>query len=175
MSLPPMRFKTFSWPKNPAKLHISSERQVKEVFLPFLQSSFQDLGSKRRIVSGEGVFLGPHAADAFQSLSGLLSQGGSGTLSLPALPPLSASLVRLDLLADPLPNSVRYSFEFWEDPAAPSDSASNASLRSVPVPAGGNVWATANQYGCSYQQVIDKNPHIQWPNFFPADDWLVIP
>ena len=174
MSLPPMRFKSFSWPKNPAKLHISSERQVKEVFLPFLQSSFQDLGSKRRIVSGEGVFLGPHAADTFQSLSDLLSQGGSGTLSLPALPPLSASLVRLDLLADPLPNSVRYSFEFWEDPAAPSASAASG-LRTAAVPAGDNVWSVASRYGCSYQQLLDHNPHLQWPNFFPANDWLVIP
>lgn len=175
MSLPAMRFKNFSWPKNPAKLHISSQRQVKEVFLPFLRSSFQDLGSKRRVVSGEGVFLGPHAADSFQALSNLLSQGGSGTLSLPALPPLSASLVRLDLIADPVPNTVRYSFEFWEDPAAPSDSPSSLDLPSVPVSAGGNVWAVANQYGSSYQEVIGCNPHIQWPNFFPADDWLVIP
>lgn len=175
MPLPAMRFKTFSWPKNPAKLHISSQRQIHEVFLPFLHSSFQDLGQKRRVVSGEGVFFGPRAKEDFQALQDLFSQGGSGTLCLPALPPMTASLIRLDLIADPLPNTLRYSFEFWEDPIAPVSLSKTLSPACLPVSAGDNVWSAAQRCHCSYQQILDKNPHIQWPNFFPCDDWLVIP
>ncbi len=174
MSLPAMRFKNFLWPKNPAKLHIASQRQIHEVFLPFLHSSFQDFGSKRRIISGEGLFLGPHANQDFEALSDLLSQGGSGTLCLPALPPLTAALVKLDLLADPAPNTVRYSFEFWEDPVSTAASQTKT-LPVCPVTAGDNVWSVAIRHGCSYDKILSSNPQIQWPNFFPHDDWLVIP
>lgn len=174
MSLPAMRFKNFLWPKNPAKLHIASQRQIHEVFLPFFHSSFQDFGPKRRVISGEGLFLGPSAGDTFQELSDLLAKGGSGTLCLPALPPITAALVKLDLIADPAPNTVRYSFEFWEDPVL-GTASQNGELAACPVPAGDNVWSAAVRCGSSYDKILSQNPHIQWPNFFPHDDWLVIP
>lgn len=175
MSLPAMRFKNFSWPKNPHKLQISSQREIKEFFLPFLHSSFQDFGAKRRKISGEGVFLGPQAAEQFQQLSSLLAEGGSGVLALPALPPLSAALVRLDLLADPSPNAVRYSFEFLEDSCASSALPADLDRPCYLAAPGENVWEIANRFHTSYATLLTLNPQLQWPNYFLTQERVVLP
>ena len=67
MKLPAMRFKGFSWPKNPGKLKMETQRDLKEHTLPYAGSLVQDYGRKRRKISGEGVFLGRRRWPLFRS------------------------------------------------------------------------------------------------------------
>ena len=63
-----MRFKDFTWPKNPAVLKVSFEDHLEEMILPYAGARFQNLGRKKQVVSGEGVFTGPSAQEQFHRL-----------------------------------------------------------------------------------------------------------
>ena len=81
-----MRFKDFTWPKNPAVLKVSFEDHLEEMILPYAGARFQNLGRKKHVVSGEGVFTGPSAQEQFHRLWELQKQTDSGLLFLPDLP-----------------------------------------------------------------------------------------
>lgn len=175
MKLPAMRFKGFSWPKNPGKLQIETQRDLKEHTLPYAGSLMQDYGRKRRKVSGEGVFLGEEALASFQELSAFLEQGGSGLLILPELPAMTAALVKLELVGETTPNAVRYCFEFWEDLSASGEGARAGTGRSYRCKEGEDVWVIANRYRTQAEAVLAVNPQIQWPNFLREGEVVNLP
>ncbi len=175
MKLPAMRFKGFSWPKNPGKLKMETQRDLKEHTLPYAGSLVQDYGRKRRKISGEGVFLGEKALASFQELSALLEQGGSGLLILPEFPAMMATLVKLELVGETTPHAVRYSFEFWEDLASGAEGTVLGTGRSHRCQEGEDVWTIANRYRTQAEVVLAVNPQIQWPNFLREGEVVHLP
>ena len=61
--LTPMRYKDFVWPHNPAVYSITYERQVAVHKVPFGRYCLQDLGLTRRVMRGQGEFVGQGAYD----------------------------------------------------------------------------------------------------------------
>ncbi len=175
MSLAAMRFQGFSFPKNPTKLQITTERDLKEHNLPYAGSLVQDYGRRRRKVSGEGVFLGADAMEHFQTLSGFLEQGGSGLLILPDLPAMTAALVRLALIGETTPSVVRYSFEFWEDLSGTAESTGVVQGRTYRCRAGDDLWRIANQYHTGVPELLAVNPQLQWANLLREGEVVYLP
>ena len=64
--LPPMRYKTFTFPHNPRIYAISYQRDVAVQKVPMGIFSMQDLGRTCRVLQGEGEFYGRNAYDTFK-------------------------------------------------------------------------------------------------------------
>ena len=69
MLLSPMRFKNFVWPHNPRVYSIAFERKLAAHKIPFGLHYLQSLGQTRRVLRGEGEFVGPQAYDTFKQLA----------------------------------------------------------------------------------------------------------
>lgn len=69
MILAPMRFKSFVWPHNPRVYSIAYERKMAVHKIPFGRHYLQSLGQTRRVLRGEGEFVGEHAYDTFKELA----------------------------------------------------------------------------------------------------------
>jgi hypothetical protein len=109
-----MSFKGFTWPQNPRVLRVERQRELRELFSPRAGGQIQDLGLRCREVTGEGCFWGEAAAKQFQTLDGLLQQGGEGMLAVPGLEPFPAQFYRLRMLREPGPDCIHYAFSFLE-------------------------------------------------------------
>ena len=115
MQLSNMRYKTFVWPHNPRVYSIQLERKMAVNKVPFGRYKLQNLGMTRRVMRGEGEFVGPDAYDQFRELGSLFYQETPGTLVHPLWNTTSAWFVDLKLEQEPRADYVKYSFEFWED------------------------------------------------------------
>ena len=69
MILSPMRFKSFVWPHNPRVYSIGYERKIAVHKIPFGRHYLQSLGQTRRVLKGEGEFVGEGAYDKFKELA----------------------------------------------------------------------------------------------------------
>ena len=69
MILAPMRFKGFVWPHNPRVYSITFERKLATHKIPFGLHYLQSLGQTRRVLRGEGEFVGERAYDTFKELA----------------------------------------------------------------------------------------------------------
>ena len=58
MILTPMRYKSYTWPHNPRVYSIDYERKMAVHKVPFGYYYLQDLGRTRRVMEGEGEFVG---------------------------------------------------------------------------------------------------------------------
>ena len=114
MLLTPMRYKDYIWPHNPATYSITYERQVAVHKVPFGRYAMQDLGQSCRVIRGQGEFAGEGAYDAFKQLASVFYSEGPGLLIHPLWQISNAYFTALKLEQEPLPNYVRYSFEFRE-------------------------------------------------------------
>ena len=56
-----MRYKDYVWPHNPRTYTIDYERRMAAQKVPFGRYHLQDLGLTRRVMKGEGEFVGPTA------------------------------------------------------------------------------------------------------------------
>ena len=72
MILSPMRFKSFVWPHNPRVYSITYERKLAAHKIPFGRHCLQSLGQTRRVLRGEGEFVGEGASDTFTALASVL-------------------------------------------------------------------------------------------------------
>lgn len=186
MSLAPMRYRDFVWPHNPRVYSIDYERKMAVNKVPFGTYYLQDLGRTRRVMRGEGEFVGENAYAQFGQLANTFYEEGAGLLIHPLWQAANAYFVALRLEQEPRPDYVRYSFEFWESidtysgtvkqlTAAAAESApsggQSAAVRRHTVRAGDTLWALAGQYGLSLAELMALNPQIKNPNLiYPGDE-----
>lgn len=158
-----MRFGSFVWKRNPETLRVEDERTVKRLTLPQKGETLQDLGRRRRAVSGKGTFLGRDATAEFERLATLFRTGGSQVLCIPGAAPFRAVFASLQMLGEARPNAVDYSFQFLEDEEAVWDDGI-LQKRSAICTAGETLWHVANRFSTTVDRLRQCNPQIEWPN-----------
>ena len=186
MRLSSMRYKGFVWPHNPRVYSIEFERSMAVNKIPFGRYSLQSLGLTRRIMRGEGVFVGEDAYQTFKELATVFYEDTPGVLVHPLWDTTSAWFVALELAQEPLPDYVKYTFEFWEDYTGSTttarllDTDGNGSGTAGTtggtsagaeddavwhtVVKGETLWAMALRYGVDLTDLIPLNPQISNPN-----------
>ena len=190
MILTPMRYKDYVWPHNPRVYSIDYEREMALHKIPFGLCYLQDLGRTRRVMEGEGEFVGEGAYAQFGQLANVFHTEGPGLLVHPVWQAASAYFVTLRLEQEPRPNFVRYSFSFWEDTdlysgqipvqtvtsiggtsAGTNPSAASGASNRYRVVAGDTLWGIAQRFGLTLETLIALNPQIKNPNLIrPGDE-----
>lgn len=192
MLLTPMRFKEYVWPHNPRVYSIDYERIMAINKIPFGLYYLQDLGRTRRVMKGEGEFIGQDAYSQFGQLANVFYSGGPGQLIHPLWQAANAYFVSLRLEQEPLRDYVRYSFEFWEEAnyysgevrtwSSQSTQGSGTTqtaqaaqtIQTIPVyyqvVKGDTLWAIASRYGMALSDLIALNPQIKNPNLIHIGD-----
>ena len=195
MRLTPMRYKDYTWPHNPEVYVVGHQRRLAVPPVPFGQCVIQDLGSSYRVLRGEGVFAGENAYEQFQQLVNVFRESGPGLLVHPVWQTERAWFASLTVTEEPLPDYVRYQFEFWEDwngyaegltqvdVGNTSDGDVEAAVRTDSgvetavylVKKGDTLWGIAKRYGVSLTALIAANPQIKNPNLIYPGDRVNIP
>ena len=186
MTLSPMRYKTYTWPHNPRVYSIDYERKMAVHKTPFGLFHLQDLGRTKRVMKGEGEFVGEDAYSQFGALAKVFYEDGPGLLVHPLWQTANAFFVSLRLEQEPRPDYVRYSFEFWEDDSWYTGMATQLTRTEATavegaagepvekayhrVVKGDTLWAIANTYGISLTELIALNPQIKNPNLIHVGD-----
>ena len=182
MILSPMRFKSFVWPHNPRVYSITYERKIAVHKIPFGRHYLQSLGQTRRVLKGEGEFVGKGAYDKFKELATVFYEETPGTLVHPVWMTTMAWFAGLELRQEPRRDYVAYSFEFWEVlPDNDTTELTAVTVNSVGAPAvsaavgaaqeewytvvkGDTLWGLSMRYGVPLSRIIDLNPDIRNPN-----------
>ena len=191
MRLTPMRFKDFTWPHNPEVYTVEHRRRIAVHQVPFGRCVMQELGGSYRVLKGEGTFAGADAYEQFRRLFEVFRQEGPGLLVHPVWPAERAYFASLEMAEEPLPDFVRYRFEFWEDwsgydggwkevPAKSGDSpagtpAAAQAERTHTVRKGDTLWGIAKQYGVGLAELLRANPGIKNPNLIYPGEAVRIP
>ena len=184
MVLAPMKFKDFTWPHNPRTYTIEYKREMGEHKVPFGRYHLQDLGPARRVMRGEGEFVGEKAYEQFKALATVFYSDGPGVLVHPVWQSANAYFVELSLSQEPRKDYVKYTFTFWESydgyqayarkgaqaapaPARPEAGESGGSGAGEVwhrVVRGENLWRIARSYGADLRENIALNHQIRNPN-----------
>ena len=182
MILSPMRFKSFVWPHNPRVYSITYERKIAVHKIPFGRHYLQSLGQTRRVLKGEGEFVGKGAYDKFKELATVFYEETPGTLVHPVWMTTTAWFAGLELRQEPRRDYVAYSFEFWEVlPDNDTTELTAVTVNSVGAPAvsaavgaaqeewytvvkGDTLWGLSRRYGVPLSRIIVLNPDIRNPN-----------
>lgn len=188
MILSPMRFKDFVWPHNPRVYSITYERKMAVHKIPFGRHYLQSLGQTRRVLKGEGEFVGEHAYDTFKELATVFYEETPGVLVHPVWMTTTAWFAALELRQAPRRDYVAYSFEFWEvidgsgetkltaraadasgqsgggGPAGAEDSRAQWHT----VARGDTLWELSRRYGTAVDRLVELNPSIRNPNLIYA-------
>ena len=194
MLLTPMRYKDYIWPHNPATYSIVYERQVAVHKVPFGRYYMQDLGMGCRVMRGQGEFSGEGAYDEFKKLATVFYADGPGLLIHPLWQSANAYFTALKLEQEPLPDYVRYSFEFRERYDGYSDSltslgtaaggsagsagqtAQEAVQKTIhTVVSGDTLWGISRRYNVALEDLLRANPGIKNPNLIHIGEQVVIP
>lgn len=190
-----MRYKNYTWPHNPEIYAVERRRRLAVHPVPFGTCVIQDLGGDYQVLQGEGVFVGPDAYEQFRRLAEVFQQGGAGLLVHPVWRTERAWFASLTVEEEPLPDYVRYRFEFWEDwngysggltPVQDSSQeegesgtgsvgAETGETRTYTVCKGDTLWEIAGRYGVELTALITANPQIKNPNLIYPGDEVRIP
>lgn len=184
-----MRYKEYTWPHNPETYAVEYRRKVASHKVPFGRYVLQDLGVAGQVLRGEGTFAGQRAYEHFRELAEVFGQSGPGLLVHPVWRTERAYFTSLRLQEAPLPDYVRYAFEFWADGASATGLAviEGGGVQAVET-AGGQVeagshivkkgetlWGIAKRYGVSLTALIGANPQIKNPNLIYPGNRVRIP
>lgn len=193
MRLTPMRFKEFTWPHNPEVYTVEYRRRIAVHQVPFGGCVMQELGGSYRVLKGEGVFTGEGAYQRFKKLAEVFQSEGPGLLVHPVWQTERAYFTSLEAVEEPLPDFVRYRFEFWEDgggydgglktvsQGGGGDAVSGSGTESArsgqihTVRKGDTLWGIARQYGVGLTALIRANPQIKNPNLIYPGEAVKVP
>lgn len=177
MTLSPMRFKNFVWPYNPRVYSIAFERKLSVHKIPFGRHKIQSLGQTRRVLKGEGEFVGEGAYDTFKALASVFYEETPGVLVHPVWMTTKAWFAALELRQAPRQDYVAYSFEFWEtlegtgetkltvrNTAERREGAGEGGGEWHTVARGETLWGLSRRYGVEMSRIIALNPSIRNPN-----------
>lgn len=186
MRLTAMRFKDYTWPHNPEVYTVENRRRVAVHQVHFGRCVLQELGGSYRVFRGEGAFVGRDAYEQFKELETVFQSEGPGQLIHPVWQARPAYFVSLKLTEEPVPEYVRYNFEFWEDcgggtgdlrkreedvPGSLPQTAEAAGSGVYTVKKGDTLWGISKRYGKELSAVIAANPQIKNPNLiYPGDE-----
>lgn len=186
MRLTPMRFKDFTWPHNPEVYTVERRRRIAVHQAPFGRCVMQELGSSYLVLKGEGVFAGEDAYEQFKALEEAFREEGPGILVHPVWQAERAYFAALEAVEEPLPDFVRYRFEFWEDwngyesglreiTAENGGGQAAQGQRTHTVRKGDTLWGIAKQYGVELTELIRANPQIKNPNLIYPGEAVRLP
>lgn len=192
MRLTPMRYKDYTWPHNPEVYTVERRRCLVAHQAPFGQCVIQDLGGGYQVLRGEGVFAGANAYEQFQQLVTVFRESGAGLLVHPIWQTERAWFAALTLVEEPLPDYVRYSFEFWEDWGGYEVGLTEVDAGASETPdvtagtgweepdtyivrKGDTLWGIAKRYDVALTALIAANPQIKNPNLIYPGDRVNIP
>ena len=186
MRLIPMRYKSYTWPHNPHTYSIAFQRKVVEHKVPFGRHYLQDLGMAGRVLTGEGEFAGEGAYDQLKELATVFYENTPGILVHPVWQTSNAYFTKLELVQKPLPDYVRYRFEFRELFDAYQEGLEPVSVQTesrqetvsgqiYQVVQGDNLWAIAQRQGVSVEDILKANPELKNPNLIFVGQKVVIP
>ena len=193
MNLTPMRYKDYTWPHNPKVYSVERQRRLVVHQIPYGRCVIQDLGGMYRVLRGEGVFAGEGAYEQFRQLAAVFQEEGPGLLVHPVWQTERARFASLQVTEEPLPDYVRYRFEFWEDwsgyeggltevdvsEAQTNETAErkqeNQEAAVYIVKKGDTLWGIAKRCGVTLTALIQANPQIKNPNLIYPGDRVRIP
>ena len=182
-----MRYKDYVWPHNPRTYTIDYERSVAAQMVPFGRYHLQDLGLTRRVMKGEGEFVGPEAYEEFKKLASVFYLSGPGPLVHPVWQAAEVYFVELSLRQEPRADYVSYAFTFWEsstqtdtairrEELAAGESGSSGTGGGLvhTVAAGETLWGIARDYGVELTELISRNPQIKNPNLILPGEQVTV-
>lgn len=186
-----MRYKNFTWPHNPRTYTIEYRRVMGNHKVPYGRYQLEDMGLTRRVMKGEGEFVGEDAYDQFKALATEFYSEGPGPLIHPVWQGSNAYFVELSLSQEPRQDYVRYTFTFWEsydgygekagltqekgasEAAAGTGNSVQTAARENggvrhKVKKGESLWKIARDYGVELAALLKLNPGIKNPNLIYA-------
>lgn len=185
-----MRYKDYVWPHNPETYSVTWQRKIAVHKVPFGRYCMQEMGPGYRVMRGEGTFVGTGAYQEFRRLAAVFDQEEAGLLVHPVWQAAGAYFVSLQLTEEPMPNFVRYTFEFWEDCGQGTDLTAANTLNSggtaadsgestvsavwYTVKKGDTLWGIAKRYSVTLQSLLAANPQIKNPNLIYAGNQVRI-
>ena len=157
--------------------------------VPFGRYCMQDLGMSCRVIRGQGEFAGEDAYEEFKRLASAFYEDGPGLLIHPLWQISNAYFTALKLEQEPLPDYVRYSFEFrerfdgyGEELTEVSRNGAGSPVRRAETPevrhtvaSGDTLWGIARQYNVALEDLLAVNSGIKNPNFIRLGDQVVVP
>lgn len=188
MELAPMRYKDFTWPHNPRTYTIEYKREMGVHKVPFGRYHLQDLGPTRRVMKGEGEFVGEDAYKQFKALASVFYSDGPGVLVHPVWQAANVYFVELALAQEPRRDYVKYTFTFWEgydgyqpyarkvetagteSPGESREGNGGSTEKWHTVAKGETLWGIARSNGVELTAVIALNPQLRNPNLiYPGE------
>lgn len=109
-----LQYKTFLWPTNPERYHVSYSREPQYIKTEEGETVFTGMGPLLRTITGSGAFTGEDAYFNFRKLAAMMNPVTPGRLTHPIWGSISAYLTDLTLSQEPKENYVAYTFTFRE-------------------------------------------------------------
>ena len=109
-----LKFKDFTWPENPERYRVESEREPVYGLNEEGVVGFTGLGPRKRVITGSGCFHGSDAYTNFKALEALTADASAGSLVHPVWGTVTAFFTGLTLEQEPKADYVAYSFTFRE-------------------------------------------------------------
>ena len=155
-----MRFRGYEMSHNPEKLSIKTEAKMMDISSSCTSPDCKRLYTGLRTISGEGELFGSDCLEQFRELNELFMSGEKGSLTLPGMAPMTAYMRSLELIAEPVDDTVGYKFGFIEA-CGEHESNTPSGHYSVGIE-GESLWDIAYRFDKTIDELVELNPHIRY-------------